>query len=521
MKPTNIKSQGCDPISSNCVIWQGPDLPCINLCKGDSVSDVVYNVAVELCKLQEILTVTGGNYDLSCFNLTSCNPSTFPQLLQFILDRLCAVEKCTNCVPDCYGNTPEQPAGGGTGCPDCEVPIAQCFQFTNGIGDTVTTLQLLDYVTAIANKVCSITGNTSTNTSSITNLGDRVTTLETDIAVIQDNQAQMMSSSGVTPVCVLPPDPTTVELLLTALEQAFCDLRQATGTSTELYLNIAKQCPNLNNSPVLAPSGGIMSSIPGWASSVNNLADSIGNMWLTICDLRAAILNIQANCCPTACSGITLSLAATYDSGAQIMNVIVNGTIPGGFTQCSGNTTIRISDATGNSINVPFDLLTYLNNPAGYPVSLGASILNPALNLTVVIEPCLTDGTSTCQSYLSYVYYNSPDCPTVLLTAFEHSIQYNFASQVGNFTYTMELYDATGTVLIGSNTFISTAAVPVSGTIGGLGGSTNYKFRINVVPTSCSTCTTIHCPFQDIQTLTTPCIPPDNVVALIEWTPAP
>ena len=49
MKPTNIYKHGCDPISSNCVIWQGPDIECINLCKWDSVSDVVYKLAQELC----------------------------------------------------------------------------------------------------------------------------------------------------------------------------------------------------------------------------------------------------------------------------------------------------------------------------------------------------------------------------------------------------------------------------------------------------------------------------------------
>ena len=42
--PTNsryAKDRGCNPVSSNCVVWQGPDLACIDLCKGDTVSNVV------------------------------------------------------------------------------------------------------------------------------------------------------------------------------------------------------------------------------------------------------------------------------------------------------------------------------------------------------------------------------------------------------------------------------------------------------------------------------------------------
>lgn len=517
MKPTNIKSQGCDPVSSNCVIWQGPDLPCISLCKGDSVSDVVYNMAVELCKLQDILNVTSGNYDLSCFNLTSCNPTSFPQLLQFIMDRLCAVEKCSNCVPDCNGNTPTAPTTGGTsGCPDCEMTIAPCFQFTNGIGDTVTTLQMVDYITAIGNKICTLTGNTRTNSTSIDSLGNRVTNVEQDVTVLQTTQ---YIPPSVTPVCVLPSVPTSLEDLLTALENQFCILRQATGTSTDIYLNIAKECPSLGSSPALGPGGGIMSSIPGWTVTVDNLAQSIGNMWLTICDLRSAVRNIQINCCPTACSGISLALMATYDSGSQILNVIVNGTIPSGFTQCSGNTIIKISDSTGNSINVTFDLLTYLNDPAGYPVGLGPTILNPALNLTIEIEPCLTDGTSTCQSCLEYVYYNTPNCPIVTLAAGATNVGYSFITQSGNYTYTVEVYDTTGTILIGSNTIISTGITPITGFITGLGGSTPYKFRVKVIPTGCSTCDLITCPFQNFETVFVPCVPVGDLNVVITWTP--
>jgi hypothetical protein len=49
MKPLNLDNKPCSPISSNCVIWQGPDIECINICNDDSVSDVVSELATELC----------------------------------------------------------------------------------------------------------------------------------------------------------------------------------------------------------------------------------------------------------------------------------------------------------------------------------------------------------------------------------------------------------------------------------------------------------------------------------------
>ena len=44
----NSAPKGCNPISSNCVIWQGPDLPCIDLCTGDSISSVVAKLCQQL-----------------------------------------------------------------------------------------------------------------------------------------------------------------------------------------------------------------------------------------------------------------------------------------------------------------------------------------------------------------------------------------------------------------------------------------------------------------------------------------
>ena len=67
MKPLNLDNKPCSPISSNCVVWQGPDIPCIELCTGDTVSDVVSAMATELCTVLDTLKVS--NYDLTCFNL--------------------------------------------------------------------------------------------------------------------------------------------------------------------------------------------------------------------------------------------------------------------------------------------------------------------------------------------------------------------------------------------------------------------------------------------------------------------
>jgi hypothetical protein len=61
---SNTADKGCSPVSSNCVIWQGPDLSCIDLCNGDAISDVVYKLATKLCTLQTSYELS--TLDLSC-----------------------------------------------------------------------------------------------------------------------------------------------------------------------------------------------------------------------------------------------------------------------------------------------------------------------------------------------------------------------------------------------------------------------------------------------------------------------
>ncbi len=83
MKPTNSNENGCDPMSSNCVIWQGPDIDCINLCKGDNISTVVDKLATELCTLLETFNID--DYDTSCFNLAECAPKAFKVLNNLLI----------------------------------------------------------------------------------------------------------------------------------------------------------------------------------------------------------------------------------------------------------------------------------------------------------------------------------------------------------------------------------------------------------------------------------------------------
>lgn len=138
MKPVNLKTKGCSPVSSSCVIWQGNDIDCLVLCKGDTIDEVIHQLGCLLCTIKDQLDVA--TYDLSCFNLATCDiPSTFRELMQFLLELICQLQ-------DSY--LTGTATGSDPGGVETQMTVASCFQ-SGGLTQT-----LLDYVASIGVKVC-------------------------------------------------------------------------------------------------------------------------------------------------------------------------------------------------------------------------------------------------------------------------------------------------------------------------------------------------------------------------------
>lgn len=282
MKPLNLDNSPCSPISSNCVIWQGPDIECIKLCKGDTVSDVVFKLATELCEILEILDIS--NYDLSCFNLTSCAPADFQALINFLIERICALEN----LPSTGSTTP-----GAGECPtDCIVQVAPCLATSPN-----QTLSLIDYVNLIATTLC----NAATN---ITILQAAVNTIQTQVnnlTIIVDglNNYTTPSFSLDCDIGILNEDTSyTIDVILEAfINSVWCPMNTAlvgsSGTPSDLTNAIASQC-TLGTDFALSVQYTIPSSLlsiyysGSWVNTPVSLADTIRNLWVALCDVRNA-----------------------------------------------------------------------------------------------------------------------------------------------------------------------------------------------------------------------------------------
>ena len=267
MKPLNYDNSPCSPISSNCVIWQGPDLPCIKLCKGDTISDVVEALALELCGILDILDIK--NYDLTCFDITACGPKDFVTLIQFLIDRICALENI-----DATATTTT-----AAGCPDCVVSVAPCF-----VIGTQTTMQLVDYVNAIGLRICSIITDISNINLQISNLLIRVTALEDTpppaipipSIVINCNIGTLLSGNSYSLDIVL-------DQLINNTTNGYCSLMGVLGTISQIGTSLVPDCSFSTD----------ITSNPNWTATPTTLAESITNIWIALCQITSTPLSVQ------------------------------------------------------------------------------------------------------------------------------------------------------------------------------------------------------------------------------------
>jgi hypothetical protein len=446
IKPKDTQ-EGCNPISSNCVVWQGPDIPCINLCNGDSVSDVVAKLAEELCTIVDQLDIS--LIDISCFGALAPEPQDFRDVVQLLVDRICNLEA---------GSSNGIPSTGG--CPDnCLVPIAQCLQFTDPLGNVVTEIALRDYLILIGNRVCTIL-------SEINGINGAITNIETRLAVIEQELANPVDNSIVitTAGCVGRGIPTPIAAFVTALETALCDLTNAVGTPTEINIAISQQC-TVNGQPLdsaaqLSNSGAAMSNIPGWiqGASYNTLADAVNNLWLTVCDMRVAISDLQtqlAACCSVTCNDVDWNFTATGLVNTKFITLLFTGNIPSGFTYSSGGTTtpVVVNSSTGQSGTYNLDIISAIQT--GAPIQLGVdaqgnSLSDSAIWYQVRVPLSVTNGDITCTTEITQTFFNTTFCAirgfalsvSGLTPVANISVSFNPANVPTQ--YTMRLYEIVG-----------------------------------------------------------------------------
>ena len=346
MKPLNYDNSPCSPISSNCVIWQGPDIPCIKLCAGDTISDVIFKLATELCTVLDTLNVT--NYDLSCFNLTACGPNDFQALIQFLIEQICALQTEVTTVSDPATSPLTTGTIKSTGA-DTLVTVAPCFV----IGG-ITVMTVSEYAQAIGTKVCSLVSQIATINSQINDLDIRVTNLESATIVIPPTPSIVIDCSIGS---LIAGNSYSIDLVLDELiNNATNGLCSYTNTSTGVLGTPAQ----LLSSYVTACSFGTdVTTDPNWTPAPNTLPETITNIWIALC--AAYSNNTTVAVADTSTIDLSITSGPAYTISAKVTDT---GWVDlEGFTYYSGVAKPKCR-RIGNQINFRGTIFVPLEDPS-------------------------------------------------------------------------------------------------------------------------------------------------------------
>jgi hypothetical protein len=450
------------------------------LCKGDTVSDVIAKLATELCKIMELLDIT--NYDIKCLSAPGCPPKDFHEFLQILINIICQLQ----------GATPGTPPS--IDAPPMQMPVASCFYYTDAFGNEITTMNVNDYLTSVGTNTCVLNSRVYVLEITVAQHTDQINTLITQVDSIPPVIEQTLI-----PVCSSSPVETSILTVVTNHEELICEIQSEIGTATEIYASFIAQCAGLGNSPQLGAPASNMNGLSGWNNNVLNLAGTINNLWLTICDIRRAVTLLQA-CCNQGCSSLSMTLYTSLNT-LNLSIFITGPAFPAGIANCTPlGSSVVVTDGDGNSVFFNVDVVTFMN--AEFVTALPV-YMNIATDITTTITPCLklADGT-VCQSVLTSLIEDPASCPTVTYTPGTTDIGYSFISVTGTATYTVEVYTL-GNVFITSDSQLLTGPAVGVGTL--ITGLINTTFKLRLVITSSTGVKT--CPFTNVVLAATPLLP--------------
>ena len=425
MIPTssNTSGSGCVPNSSDCIIWQGPNITCLSLCTGDSITDVTYKIAEKLCTIQSAYNLDSLQLDnLAAFCTTIAGPptgtnKTLLNVLDYIVKKLACLNVKIDAVP-----TPSAPA-------EATIQLPSCLQYVSG-GVTITSLVHSAATLHIATEYCVLKTAVSTITNTVNNHEIRIKTLEgasgAALPLVTPNCNYTVGSTTI-PANV----PAAMNVLLDAVEADLCLFRQAVGTNTQISTAAAAHsltvCPavsNLSSAQALSKSTGTTMvgayASLGWNSTISNLSQSIQNLWITVLDMRCVIKDLQNCCGQTDCSKFILDFdLSTNVSRTEItLNFLNKSILPGtGYSNSTGSDSpyIIITDGIKEIKQQLFDFIAAVSNPSGVTITVSGqnvtNSLDPSRSYKVTVYGSIIKDGKGCAKSLDKT--TNPPCPTI------------------------------------------------------------------------------------------------------------
>jgi hypothetical protein len=370
MKKVECKEQNCIETPTGCIVWNGGTIDYLGICDGDSLNNLLWEV---VHKLQDI---TGE--DLSSFDIDSlieiCNQQAPSEVT--ILSILNIVKANQICLKDFIDDLNDR-LNELFSSTAVNVNL-KCYAEFDNLGNSLSiSRDELDQL--IIDNLCDHEDRLDTLDGKVISLQSQIDNLSTSSTVDELSFATCVNASEL---------PTSSQVI--NLADAFCDLEDSTGDSSDIASALANTPGDLNAEFGL---------ISGWILTPANWAENYNNLLLEVENLRQRIIFMEENCCAVTCEDVKLGFTAIYNEdndGVIIKFTAGAGTsIPSGFT--GSGSTVVITDVDGNTAE---ETITIANNSEHEILVTG---LNLTGDLTITVTAVITNGSLTCQKCINKI----------------------------------------------------------------------------------------------------------------------
>lgn len=452
MKPKNSKDFGdCSPMSSNCVTYEGDKPSCniIPFCYGESVSDVLYKIMEKLCEFDSILNLD----DIimaPCLG-EACGMENIKDVLNLLIQKVCEESNGNNATIDVHDKT-------------CNCKIIVSKQTADCLGIDAGEYNLNNYVGLLAQLICEARGN-------INDLASAVQSLQNSIRNVHNTYATQnyVRTSVENAVGEMSPK-------ISQNTRDIQGLRVNVGLPDEVISAINAMYSALATSPRLTGIGS-MNTYPNWIDSPGNLAQTIQNMWITVIDMRNAMMTLVGNLAE-GCSDTNIEMNAVSVSADSLV-ITFTGHVALGYVDTNEGSSITIIDrVTSMTQTVNGIRITQYVNGENLTIPLSGVSGDNDLDIRLTARTYNEQQNSTCERVFETMATTTTTCPAVTYVPSFNSFAYSF-NYLGRIPsiIVVEVYDATGTHLVGSVSHNVNGNF-VSGNFYGLESGTTYKVRL-------------------------------------------
>lgn len=369
-----MKNTSIDIIPSNSVPWNGPNVPCLGLCKGDSVSDIVVKLATKICELAAPTDLS--TLSLQCVYDIIASEETGTRTLLSVLSLMTSAECSLNQAILAL----TQRINGLT--INSFIIDRKCFRQVDSVGNELS-YTLNSTIEDLIIEACNNKTTVAALSGTVNNLKNQVDNL---------NLTPIITEPSIT-TCINPSSlPTSVQVKNSATE--YCSFRTILGTNAQIQTAISRLGNNINI---------LYQTFPGWSLSPTSFMQVINNYEIVINDLLNRIITIETNCCAISCDSIKINFSIDFvDGGVILLFRDIDGVkIPNGFVD--NGSVMTITDVkTGNVIT---SNLTIVNNYQTGVIPLTGFTSNGDITFSLAYKAI--NGTTSCNKCIMKTVKNA------------------------------------------------------------------------------------------------------------------